>query len=65
MDKSSQEFSKLKALAFDNIRHQFIVSDMDKLNDTIFTVELNEKSYRTPILRDLPDDIKVSIAFVK
>lgn len=63
MDESPQEFSRLKALTFDNIRHQFIVSDMDDLNDTIFTVQLNEQSYIKPILHNLPDDIKVRVRF--
>lgn len=54
-----QQFTKLKALTFDNIRHQFVVSDMDQQNDTIFTVQLTKETEITPIVPDLPDDVQV------
>lgn len=55
-----EQFSKLKALTFDNIRHQFVVSDMDHQNDTIFSVQLTKETDVTPIIEDLPDDVQVS-----
>lgn len=54
-----QQFTKLKALTFDNVRHQFVVSDMNQENDTIFSIELNKESEITPIVEDIPDDIQV------
>lgn len=54
-----QQFSKLKALTFDSVRHQFVVSDMDQQNDTIFTVQLTKETDIVPILQDLPDDVQV------
>lgn len=59
-----QQFSKLKALAFDVVRHQFIVSDMDQQNDTIYSVSLTKESETAdaiPIVQDLRDDIQVGI----
>ncbi|KAH0815849.1 hypothetical protein GEV33_006942 [Tenebrio molitor] len=53
-----EQFSKLKALTFDNVRHQFVVSDMDQQNDTIFTVQLTKETDITPIIEDLPDDVQ-------
>lgn len=53
-----EQFTKLKALTFDNVRHQFIVSDMDQGNDTIFTVQLTKETEITPIIPDLPDDVQ-------
>ncbi|XP_030765539.1 protein cueball [Sitophilus oryzae] len=53
-----QQFTKLKALTFDNVRHQFVVSDMDHDNDTIFTVQLTKETEITPIVPDLPDDVQ-------
>lgn len=52
-------FNKLKALTFDNIRHQFIVSDMNELNDTIYSIPLtSEEQKNDPIVEDLEDDIQ-------
>lgn len=60
-----QQFTKLKALTFDNVRHQFVVSDMNQENDTIFSIELNKESEITPIVEDIPDDIQVNIHYWK
>lgn len=57
-----QEFSRLKALAFDPVRHQFLVSDMDQQNDTIFTVRLSKETEIYPVVEDLPDDVQVMAA---
>ncbi|XP_018570175.1 protein cueball [Anoplophora glabripennis] len=59
IQSSTQPFNKLKALTYDNIRDQFIVSNTDRLNDTIFTVQLTEETDTdiTPIIQDLPDDV--------
>lgn len=57
-----QQFSKLKALTFDAVRHQFLVSDMDQTNDTIYCVPLTKESETdsvSTIVQDLPDDIQV------
>lgn len=53
-------FTNLKALTFDNIRHQFLVSDMEQDNDTIYSVPLKKENTNSPIVQDLPDDIRVS-----
>ncbi|XP_044269142.1 protein cueball [Tribolium madens] len=53
-----EQFNKLKALTFDNIRHQFVVSDMDQQNDTIFSVQLTKETDVTSIIEDLPDDVQ-------
>ncbi|CAG9770679.1 unnamed protein product [Ceutorhynchus assimilis] len=53
-----EQFTTLKALTFDNIRHLFVVSDMDQGNDTIFTVQLTKETEITPIIPDLPDDVQ-------
>ncbi|XP_022920314.1 protein cueball [Onthophagus taurus] len=52
-------FTKLKALTFDNIRHQFIVSDMNEFNDTIYTISLTQEvTKNSPIIQNLADDIQ-------
>ncbi|KAI4470371.1 vitellogenin receptor-like protein-related-related [Holotrichia oblita] len=52
-------FTRLKALTFDNVRHQFIASDMNQQNDTIYSISLKEEgNYNNPIVQDLPDDIQ-------
>ncbi|XP_044754635.1 protein cueball [Coccinella septempunctata] len=52
-------FAKLKALTFDNIRHRFIVSDMDEYNnDTIYAIDLTKETDDNPIIADLPDDVQ-------
>ncbi|KAL3275482.1 hypothetical protein HHI36_020242 [Cryptolaemus montrouzieri] len=52
-------FTKVKALAFDSVRHQFIVSDMDEFNnDTIYAVDLTKETDNNPIISDLPDDVQ-------
>ncbi|KAF7274916.1 hypothetical protein GWI33_012422 [Rhynchophorus ferrugineus] len=38
--------------------HQFVVSDMNQENDTIFTVQLTKETEITPIVPDLPDDVQ-------
>ncbi|KAF5277465.1 hypothetical protein FQR65_LT03802 [Abscondita terminalis] len=52
-----QQFSRLRALTFDNIRHQFVVSDEDQENDTIYSVQLTQQTDVTPILSNLPDNV--------
>lgn len=59
----AQQFNKLKALTFDNVRHQFVTSDMDHQNDTIYTVQLSKKTESVPIIEDLPDDVQVSLQY--
>lgn len=59
-----QQFSNLKALTFDNIRHQLVVSDMDQKNDTIYGVQLTKQTDIIPIVQDLPDDVQVQNAFI-
>lgn len=59
-----QQFRNLKALAFDDMRHEFIVSDMDGENDTIYRVQLSDKKGPSPIVPDTPDDVKVLIFVV-
>ncbi|KAJ8957578.1 hypothetical protein NQ318_020618, partial [Aromia moschata] len=60
IETTAQPFSKLKALTYDNIRDQFVVSDTDQFNDTIFTVQLTKETDIdiTPIIQDLPDDVQ-------
>ncbi|CAH1102545.1 unnamed protein product [Psylliodes chrysocephalus] len=61
IDSRSQPFSSLKALVYDGVRDQFIVSDtdMDLKNDTIFTVRFTKETDITvPIIRDLPGDVQ-------
>lgn len=53
-----QQFNKLKALTFDSIRHQFLVSDVDQKNDTIYSVQLTKPTDVIPIVTNLPDDVK-------
>ncbi|XP_018326293.1 protein cueball [Agrilus planipennis] len=54
-----EQFTKLKALSYDYVRHQFLVSNMEKLNDTIFKIQLNNKQTAiVPIVKDLPDDVQ-------
>lgn len=55
-----QEFDFLKALAFDSIRHRFLVSNMYEQNDTIIAVDLTNETEVSPIVEDLPDDILVN-----
>lgn len=58
-------FAKLKALTFDNVRHRFIVSDMDEYNnDTIYAIDLTNETDDSPIIADLPDDVQVSVSFI-
>lgn len=56
-----QQFTQLKALAFDSVRHQFVVSDMDQQNDTIYSVQLTKQTDIMPIVEDLLDDIQVRL----
>lgn len=58
IDNNYQPFSSLKALAYDNIRNQFIVSDMHKNNDTVYTVQF-DKHITVPIIQGLPGDVQV------
>lgn len=58
LGSAAQQFSQLKALTFDNIRHQFVVSDVDQHNDTIYSVQLTRETDITPIVSNLPDDIQ-------
>ncbi|GJQ68099.1 cue [Trypoxylus dichotomus] len=51
-------FTRLKALTFDNVRHQFIASDMNQENDTIYSISLTEETSYNTIVQDLPDDIQ-------
>lgn len=59
-----QEFDFLKALAFDSVRHRFLVSNMYEQNDTIFAVELTNETDVSPVVEDLPDDILVGGNFL-
>nr|XP_023027505.1 protein cueball-like [Leptinotarsa decemlineata] len=59
IESKTQPFSSLKALAYDNVRDQFIVSDMDKVIDTIYTVQMNKETDITePIIKGLPGDVQ-------
>lgn len=58
-----QHFTQLKALAFDSVRHQFVVSDMDQKNDTIYSVQLTKQTDIMPIVEDVLDDIQVGRPF--
>lgn len=53
-----QPFSSLKALAYDNVRDQFIVSDMHLNNDTVYTVQI-DKHTTEPIIQGLPGNVQV------
>ncbi|GLV44881.1 cueball [Carabus blaptoides fortunei] len=55
---SQQTFIQLKGLAFDDIRHEFLVSDMDDMIDNIYKVPLKKSAEASPIVKDLPDDVK-------
>lgn len=57
-----QEFDFLKALAFDSIRHRFLVSNMYEQNDTIIAVDLANETEVSPLVEDLPDDILVCLS---
>ncbi|CAG9819376.1 unnamed protein product [Phaedon cochleariae] len=58
-ESKTQPFSSLKALAYDDVRDQFIVSDMDMKNDTIYTVQLSKETDKTvPIVNGLPGDVQ-------
>lgn len=63
VDTKDQPFSSLKALAYDNIRDQFIVSDMHKNNDTVYTVQIDQH-ITVPIVQGLPGDVQVREMFV-
>lgn len=63
IDTKDQPFSSLKALAYDNIREQFIVSDMLKNNDTVYTVQI-DKHTTVPIIQGLPGDVQVRSFYV-
>lgn len=56
---AKQQFTQLKAIAFDSVRHQFVVSDMDQQNDTIYSVQLTKQTDIMPIVEDVRDDIQV------
>ncbi|XP_050300833.1 protein cueball [Anthonomus grandis grandis] len=56
-----EQFTKLKALTFDNVRHQFVVSNNNQSNDTIFTVELTKETEITPIIPNLPDVLGLAV----
>ncbi|VEN33587.1 unnamed protein product [Callosobruchus maculatus] len=59
MESRTHSFNSLKALAYDNVREQFIVSDMDATNDTIYTVQLTKETDTTvPIIKELPGDVQ-------
>lgn len=58
IDTKDQPFSSLKALTYDNVRDQFIVSDMHKNNDTVYTVQIDEH-ITVPIIQGLPGDVQV------
>lgn len=58
LDIKDQPFSSLKALAYDNIRDQFIVSDTHMNNDTVYTVEI-DKHTTVPIIQGLSGDVQV------
>ncbi|XP_045461847.1 protein cueball [Harmonia axyridis] len=57
---ASEGFEKLKALTFDNVRHRFIVSEMDEFNnnDTIHAIDLTKNADNNPLIADLPDDVQ-------
>lgn len=52
-----QVFKNLKAIAFDDIRHHFIVSDMIEENDTIYRIKLSDTQNPIPIVKNIPDDV--------
>lgn len=56
-----QVFKNLKAIAFDDIRHHFIVSDMIEENDTIYRIKLSDTQNPIPIVKNIPDDVMVSL----
>lgn len=58
IDIKDQPFSYLKAVTYDNVRDQFIVSDMNKNNDTVYTVQI-DKHITVPIIQGLPGDVQV------
>lgn len=55
---SRKLFSSLKAIAYDGIRDQFIVSDRDSKNDTIFIVRLSKETATEPIIKGPPGDVQ-------
>lgn len=61
---SQQTFIQLKGLAFDDIRHEFVVSDMDDMIDNIYKVPLRKSAEASLIIKNLPDDIKVRFDFI-
>lgn len=63
IESLSQPFSSLKALAYDSAREQFIVSDMDNANDTIYTVHIKETEITKPIIQGLPGDVQVLLIY--
>lgn len=64
MGSAAQDFNDLKALAFDPVRHHFLVSDMlsyeGNTMDSIYNIHLNKELDIIPIIKDLSDDILVS-----
>ncbi|XP_057653327.1 protein cueball [Diorhabda carinulata] len=55
---SRSPFSLLKAITYDGVRDQFIVSDRDTKNDTIFTVRLSKETETEPIMKGPPGDVQ-------
>lgn len=55
-----EQFSRLKALAFDNVKQDLIVSDTNQENDTIYSIGTHESSNKTFIIDDVADNILVS-----
>lgn len=56
-----QQFRHIKSLTFDEVRHQFVMSDTNGENDTIYSVQLTEKASATPIVPNIPDNVKVTV----
>lgn len=56
-----QVFKNVKAIAFDDIRHHFIVSDMIDENDTIYRIKISDTMNPIPIVKNIPDDVMVSV----
>uniref|UniRef100_A0A6P7FUE3 Protein cueball n=1 Tax=Diabrotica virgifera virgifera TaxID=50390 RepID=A0A6P7FUE3_DIAVI len=56
--ESRKPFSALRAITYDGIRDQFVVSDTDRNNDTIFTVRLSKETATEPIITSPPGDVQ-------
>ncbi|CAG9830420.1 unnamed protein product, partial [Diabrotica balteata] len=56
--ESRKPFSSLRAITYDGIRDQFVVSDTDRNNDTIFTVRLSKETATEPIIHSPPGDVQ-------